>query len=71
MRTNDIDRAAVLAAQALLKKALLDLEQERYEESQTVAEGPEEEECKAEHYFQIDLMRAYYLRAIDILEKHI
>ena len=71
MKANDIDRPAVLAAQALLKKTLLDLEQERYEESQTVAEGTEEEECKAEHYFHIDRMRAYYLRAIDILEEHI
>lgn len=71
MKTNNLDRSAVLAAQALLKEKLLYLEHERYEESQTIAEGPEEEECKAEHYYQIDLMRAYYLRAIDILEEHL
>lgn len=71
MKSNDLDRAAILAAQSLLKKKLFGLEIERYEESQTVADGPEDEECKAEHYFQIDLMRTYYLRAIDILEEHL
>ena len=71
MKTNNLDRSAVLAAQALLKEKLLELEQERFEESQTVAEGSEEEESKTEHYFHIDIMRSYYLRAIDILEEHL
>lgn len=67
LKINGFDRAAILAAEYRLKVVLKDLEEERYNESQTVAESEDEVALKEEHYYQINRIREYYLRAIEIL----